>query len=148
MSDIISFKADLNRFAESIDKKVEAVIRQIVIELFNAITLHNPVDTGYSRSNWRVSVNEPDETVSVPPSDKARADTKNRTGWIEAPSLDLSILSNLQSTDSVFVTNSVDYVQYLEEGSSKQAPSGFLRISVAQIEAQVDDIAQRSKEAA
>jgi hypothetical protein len=156
MSDIISFKADLNRFAESIDAKVQDAIRRIVIELFNRFTFENPVDTGYSQSNWRISINEPDTTVSNPPTSQERDANKGKKGWINnALGADLSEIVGLttigigrvESGDSVYVTNSVDYVRYLNEGTSKQAPSGWIQIAIAQVVAQVNESVQMAAKA-
>lgn len=37
----------------------------------------------------------------------------------------------------IYITNGVDYVQYFEEGTSRQAPNGFIRVAVERLQSQL-----------
>ncbi len=130
-NDIYSFKADLKKLSRALDADLGKLIRVISLDLFNMIILRSPVDTGFSRSQWKVSIGEPDPTVVEPPKGK-------QAGTITAPTADPDVIAQIQKDSTVFITNAVDYIQYLEEGSSKQAPAGMIRVSLAESEAKVD----------
>jgi hypothetical protein len=143
MTNTYQFEGDLKKFAEVLDVSVQKVMRYVTIELFGQITLRWPVDTGYSRANWRIGVGEVDPTVSAPPPEADRGQGKQS---YPLPSVDFTQLKHLDGKQPIFITNSVDYAIYLEEGHSQQAPSGVVRISLAQLEADIDNIIRRAKE--
>jgi len=137
-SGVQAFKADLAKWADVVNQDIADVLRYVALDLFNRITQKNPVDTGYSRSQWRLSEGSPDTTVDEPP-----ARTKDRAGTFDIPVADLAALANVTPQSIIYVTNSVNYIQYLEEGSSQKAPNGMIRISIAEVASNIDaDIAR------
>ena len=140
-NNIVEFQADLDAFAQLLDITVANVVRRIAFELYTKITRGWPVDTGYSRANWRLAVGEPDLTVLPPPPSGSAGQ-----GEIYAPpDPDPAALVGIDGKEPVFITNNVDYAIYLEEGSSQQAPSGVVQVSVDQVEGQIADIIARAK---
>jgi hypothetical protein len=142
MESIVDFQADLKQFSQLLDVRVAKLMRYVTLELFGQIVLRWPVDTGYSRANWRIGVGEPDLTVTAPPPDAARGKGRQIYG---PPDVDFTELESIDGTQPVFITNSVPYAIYLEEGHSQQAPNGVVRISVAQLEANIDQIVEQAK---
>lgn len=139
--DLQKFQADLKGFAKLVDRTLSEVTRLITLDMYNEITVRNPVDTGYSRGNWNIAQGEPDKTIHGTKPKKGDNALKDIVG---RPS-DLGVMKEIDGRQPIFVTNAVGYVQYLEEGSSKQAPSGFIRISVAKIEAKVEYYIEKAK---
>ena len=96
------------------------------------MVLKTPVDTGRARSNWNAGVNNVDPSVSpardVTVLERAKA-----------------IISQLKGGDSYFITNNVDYIKYLEEGSSDQAPEGMVAITLRNYPGIVQQAAQDTK---
>lgn len=80
---------------------------------------HYPVDTGRSRAAWLPYLKKNGVETNTMAIDAAA----------EAEGLALGTYKEVKATakSSVTVTNSVDYTIYLEYGSSKQAPNGFVR---------------------
>ncbi len=105
-----TFNADLNRIAKDLGIETDKVVRKVTLELWNGITLKTPVDTGRARGNWNLS--EGDANTSV---------NKGAT----------SIQSYREPTGkkAIYITNSLPYIQALEKGSSKQAPTGMVEIT-------------------
>ena len=136
---VYQFRADIERLCQELDASIPKLIKLIALDIANMVVEGNPVDTGYSRSQWRIGINAPDTTVSG----TRPRNAKGQYTTITAPQLDITRLSQLSPNDHVFVTNSVDYVQFLEEGTSQQAPNGFIRLSVAQAEAKVRQYLER-----
>jgi len=131
LQNVSEFKADLAKLSKALDHDYVALRKRVAWEIYNEFTLRNPVDTGYSRANWKIGIGEIDESVSTPPA-------RGGGAVMPSPPPDLGLISQINAENTVYITNSVDYIQYLNEGTSKQAPSGWIQISIAAVEARVD----------
>ena len=119
-TNIISFKGDIAAFAAKIRATPAIVQQKIVLDLWASITRRTPVDTGRARANWFVSEGQPTSQVDLHPGAK--------TGSIpEPPAPDVS---NLKGDQSVFIVNNLPYIEALENGHSKQAPNGMVRLAI------------------
>lgn len=113
-----------------IKERISRVMRAAAFDATRQLLMQNPVDTGYSRANWRIALNDPDITVSVPPDYLQRRGGAwwrgiKTKGWY--PQQTPTVPPDVKIDDVIYVTNSVGYVRYLEEGSSKQAPAHFIK---------------------
>lgn len=97
--------------------------RQLVLDLLSRVVLKTPVDTGRARGNWQVEVgNLPAGVVET---------TQGPSEIIEAG---MKKLASLGFGQIVWVANNLEYVTFLEDGSSAQAPRGMLSLSLAELE--------------
>lgn len=128
---IFSFKADLKKFADETETRYEDLIRWVALTLWDKITDKNPVDTGRSRASWNLAVGSPDP--SVPPQQESGAST------IAAPPRPKIPKSALEQGSPIFVTSNLDYIVYLEGGSSDQAAGGMVEISIAEVEVEINN---------
>lgn len=120
------FTLDVRRFMDRV--LPEAVIifhKKISMELLRLIVMRNPVDTGRSRNNWQAGLATNDEGVSAWEG-RSVSDVVNTA---------INNLDQLQAYAVVYLWNNVHYIVYLEDGTSAQAPDGFVGISIAQVEA-------------
>lgn len=103
--------------AEQVDKNTRKVVRQAALAADSAVVQATPVDTGRARANWVVSVGRPvfQTTPDVDPSGST------------AIAQGVSAVRGYRGVGSIFITNSLPYIGFLEEGSSKQAPGGMLK---------------------
>lgn len=126
-NDIRSFEADLAKFGKKIGVNLATVQKRITFDMHGRITQRNPVDTGFSRASWDVTVGEP-VTVAPPQPSEGQA--------IEPVDISAGIAA-IDGTKPSFVSSAVHYLKYLEEGSSDQAPLGMVRITVAEVQAEI-----------
>lgn len=118
----MSFALDLSKYSAKIDVQLNEVIEAVAIELYNRITDKNPVLSGLSRANWNVAANTPNLAVSN------RTSKRNIT----------SVRGLRKGKDNVvWITNNLEYVYELEQGSSSKAPQGMVAISLAEVKAWV-----------
>lgn len=104
---------------------VGLVMKHAAFELYRDITLRNPVDTGRSRANWNVAVGAPDTSVTPI--------TVTSSGGARAPR-EFPVLPAINAAhDTIHITNNLPYIQALERGHSKQAPSGFVQLAVDRV---------------
>jgi hypothetical protein len=118
----MKFTTSSKSIINSINKDTMKAIGSVVDELYTKIVERNPMDTGFSSQNWNGSYNRPDY--------KVRGDRK------APPSIENKIYGLIPpaNTKTIHLTNGVPYIEALEHGWSGQAPSGFVGLSVAEME--------------
>lgn len=148
-----AFDVDLKKFADKLGIAIQIVMIRITLDLFRRITKRTPVDTGRARASWDVKQGTPSSFVpperkkSVAGKGKTRLGTglggeKLGTGALSGgKAKDVSSeIADIDGTKVVFITTNLDYMVYLEQGSSKQAPAGMVLLSIAEIEIEIENI--------
>lgn len=113
-----------------LDGAIERAVRRLALRCFQTLTSVTPVDTGFARAGWSPSVGAP-----------APGPEKADPGVAEQQAVALfgahsdaakRIASGYRlSQGPVFIVNNVRYVQYLNQGSSAQAPAMFVEQAIA-----------------
>jgi hypothetical protein len=116
---------DLTELSKVSGVNLQFIQRTATRMLYKELIRTNPVATGFSHSNWNVSLGEPDLSV------KGKRDPHGSY----APDAEPKIPENPNNED-MFVSNGVEYIQYLEEGTSSQAPDGFIQHAIDYVEGQ------------
>jgi hypothetical protein len=106
------------------EEQVPLFLRVVTLDALSRIVLKTPVDTGRARGAWQVNINE------VGAGSLIKSKSGDRT--IAAGS---ARLTKVKSGDMIYITNDLPYIQRLERGYSGQAPSGMVRITVAEMQA-------------
>ena len=119
-----AFSIPLAQLAEKIGADLETVARKATFELFRAVVLRSPVDTGRFRANWNVTSGA--ASYAITPSTEA-----GRSAQETAKALTLPV------GGVTYLANGLPYAQRLEFGYSKQAPGGMVRLSAAEFDAYV-----------
>lgn len=117
---LAKFNSGLAAFQAEVILQATRIQRVIAFELLRRIIIKTPVDTGRARNNWQVTINEPAEGESNDP---------------QASSTGVSTINSVGLGQTIFITNNVPYIIFLEEGSSGQAPAGMLEISISEVAA-------------
>lgn len=131
------FSIPLAQLAAKIQGDLETVVRKSTAQVFGAVTLKSPVDTGRFRANWNVSYAAVDTTVTSS-TNQARAQAE----------VDKALA--LPVGGVVYLANSLPYARTLEYGGypnppkggngktiggySKQAPAGMVRTSALEFD--------------
>lgn len=113
--------------AEQLDIAVEVVARKLTIDAWGKLVKKTPVDTGRARASWAVTVSEPYAGPPLP------------TGTYPPPTSPPAI-EDIDGTTAVFITSNLAYMERLEDGHSGQAPQGMVRITLAEVAAELDEI--------
>jgi len=122
-TNIAQFNKELDDFAKKVPDKVTIIQKKVVLEALRRLVMRTPVDTGRARGNWQVTIAEPAEN-QVEVTDK-EGDSTIAKG--------LAALTGLPDYQVVWISNNVNYIEFLEHGSSKQAPEGMLAITVEEL---------------
>ena len=107
-------------FAKLYQQRMASVIRQSCAELSTRVIARTPVDSGDLRASWTPNKGEP-KAVNV---DTASGGSRHDIA---------AVVNSLEAGDTYSLANGQPYAQRIEyEGHSPQAPSGMVRITIAE----------------
>tara|TARA_R100001440_G_C2521804_1_gene118953 strand:- start:1760 stop:2191 length:432 start_codon:yes stop_codon:yes gene_type:complete len=134
---------------ENIEKLPEKVVRGTVLGMFSRIVKRSPVDTGRFRGNWQI-------TIDAPATGQLGADKGGGRAIAAATSV---AQGQRFPANAYFITNNMPYGEKLEFGGyptapknptgktqggfSAQAPSGMVRVSIAEFEKVIKEAAAK-----
>ena len=127
MGSLKDLSGKMRRLAKTIPVNVQRNLRQTVLVIDQAVVLGTPVDTGRARSNWIVGTGPSTKAIDayVPGKSASTAAANVQAAINQARNF-------LDATDAsvIYISNNLDYIQHLNEGSSAQAPAGFIEAAV------------------
>jgi len=110
----------------------EKVVRGTLFGLTNRIVKRSPVDTGRFRNNWNASVSGVNYSTTS---------SIDRSGG-QAINKAKGVIDGLKIGATFYLSNNLPYAKRLEYGWSKQAPSGMIRLSVAELQTRMNEAAK------
>lgn len=122
------FSKSLLELADYTTGSVEKVIRKACIDLYRAIVEKTPVDTGRAKASWGLSTNHAEDIRNNP-------DGYTGSEIRQIVSENVSDFKVSIHDDTVTIYNNLEYIKYLEDGTSQQAPTGMVAISLAEFTA-------------
>lgn len=130
----MSFALDMSKFTAKTDKQLSQIVRKTAFGLFSAVMKGTPVDSGRARGAWMFSINKFDDTAPT----NVRSDGEVQTEI-------LSGVAQYKAGDVLTLSNNVDYIERLEYGWSKQAPTGMVRVNIMRFQQFVDQASKGIK---
>lgn len=129
----MSFSDQIAAFTKKAAERQDRVLQGVVKEVGERLVQRTPVDQGEARSNWQASVNSP-VAIHTPDLDPTGA------GAIA----DISRTARAAKFgDAVYVLNAAPHIKKLEDGHSKQAPTGMVAVTVAEGRQIIEEVARR-----
>ena len=122
MADLRTFVRRIRARGRQVDEEVNRTVVQAAQVVNQAVILATPVDTGRARANWIASVGVPVTT----PTDDADPEGGDRIAQ------NAVTIAGRRNDQTIFISNNVDYIGFLNQGSSSQAPANFVEIAVQQ----------------
>ena len=116
------------------DAKMEQTFHEFTVEipnnfkkelsttLLSKIVTRTPVDTGRARGGWIVGIGN--SSIREGSLDRSGIPTINRGS---------AVIDRANINDRIFISNKVPYIRRLERGHSRQAPRGFVALSIAEL---------------
>ena len=157
------FRLNVSAFVKKAKLAPNAVLRKLSLQLFSAVVLRTPVDTGMLRGNWQVGIGSmPTGTVANPDKTGGRVlqEIASKTAKAEWGT-SIFLVNNLPYASVVeygaypnpvkrgtyvkagqtkYGTSGPAWVKRSKGGFSLQAPSGMVRVSVVEMQAYMDKI--------
>ena len=118
---------DLDGLAENVAVMSDKVQRKAALDLFGELIQTTPIDTGRARAGWSMDIRQ---GANVP------EDRKKPKGWkkgdtplYQRPATPMPP----KGAPFIMIYNNVEYIVYLNEGRSTQAPTRFVERAVDKI---------------
>lgn len=116
-----TFEDIINKWVEETQARIDNVLQTIIIRIGTQLITLSPIDTGHFKGNWQLSFDG--NTYEI--------DRKDTTGSVTLQSLSLKA-NSFTAGQVAYIQNHVEYGYDLEYGSSRQAPSGVVRITTSE----------------
>lgn len=124
----------LERRAREIGRQVEEgatrTQRQTALVALRELVFATPVDSGRARSNWIVSPRVPSRETREPYSPGSGLGSGETQNAGEAMQQGRLAVETHTPGDDIYISNNLPYIRPLNDGSSAQAPAGFIERAV------------------
>ena len=115
-------------FGDVVRTDAEQLQKKVVLMLMRRIIYRTPVDTGRARGNWLVKHNTPSTRV-LKTADKSGLKSMARAERV-----------NPKLGGIIWISNNLDYIMYLEDGTDKFAPFAMVAGAVQSVRAKMRSI--------
>lgn len=122
MADPAAFASRIGSIASNVPKRADIAVKKAALAAVSAVITATPVDTGRARANWIVSMDVSSESV------RDTLGTDPSAAIADAVAKIATYNGNINR--SIHITNNLPYIGRLNEGSSSQAPAGFVEKSI------------------
>jgi hypothetical protein len=123
-------RVSVQQWAAKAERRLEMAAKKITMDAFSEVIQKSPVDTGRFRGNWQTG-------IGSKPSGTTDSTDKSGQGAINEAAAKVAGF-NLGQT--IYLVNNLPYAMRLEMGSSKQAPSGMVRLTAQRAQAIADKV--------
>lgn len=120
MASLRGFARRIRARGRQVDTNVSRGVRATAVAVNQTLISSTPVDTGRARANWQVGVGSP-LFSELPDTDPSGAATTARNN---------AAIATSPPREDIFISNNLPYIGRLNEGSSAQAPAGFVERAV------------------
>ncbi len=114
------FARRMQQRARQVETGASDAVKSAALVINQVVILETPVKTGHARANWQVGLVSP-ITEEIDAEDESGAITIARNNTL--------IRARAKRVD-IILSNNVPYINELNEGSSSQAPAGFVQLAV------------------
>ena len=127
----MSFSKQIGAFSIKAKKNIDQSRRGTALSMFGAIVTRTPVGNasqwetkyppkgyvgGRLRANWQASIGSPKDGIV-----NSTSESKSRRSIGRA-------VSGLRGDQAIYLSNNLPYAQAIEDGNSKQAPFGMVKV--------------------
>ena len=114
----MGFASELKAFEKTVVTSSESVIEKVFVKASNHIINKTPYLTGLARSNWFSKLNDYSDEKTT----ETRAKLKRKKEAAETA-------KRFKLGGFITLTNNLPYIERLENGWSKQAPVGMVKVA-------------------
>jgi hypothetical protein len=119
---------------KSLEGFIDAVMKKLTLDIVANLRsapdtgYGTPVDTGWARANWIPQIGSPRTSTE---GTREAAELGNVSTAGQEAGLASVVTSYTRERGAIYISNNVPYIVRLNEGSSKQAPKGFVQNAIA-----------------
>lgn len=116
------FARRMRAIAKGIEENSSVAVIKTAALINQTVVLATPVDTGRARGGWQIGIGFSPRGFNTPMD-------PNGSGTVSANRLKIG---RRRSGQTIHIANNVEYIGFLNDGSSAQAPAGFVELAVRQ----------------
>lgn len=121
----------MEKLSDSIPEQVNDIAIKTAMGIVDFLTTHTPVDTSKALSNWQTSLQIPiPDGWDIPPYVRGSGGSSRAQSAKLAQMEAKYELSEKQPGEKIFISNTVDYIKGLNDGSISRQGSAFFEGSL------------------
>lgn len=129
MATMKGFANRMRVIARAVPGNADAIVRKVAMAVDRVVVTTTPVDTGRARANWQAAIGAaPGGEVGAYPAGKGGA--TGAAAAAQAMAQANGVIAGYKGGDVIHLTNNLPYIGRLNEGSSDQAPAGFVQAGI------------------
>jgi len=132
------FNAQVDAFVRKTEQRLTAVFREASKRVVSKAQSRIPVDTGFARASIRAS-------LQAMPRIEPLSHGAPAARYPDTTPAVVLVIAGAEIKDTIYVGWTANYVSFLENGHSKQAPTGFVAISAQEWPTIVNQVAAELK---
>lgn len=125
MANLSDLAERVRRTQSEIDELIERSVVNLTLVILKDLLNNTPVDTSQAISNWQVSLTGP-ITTQIPPYIAGQKGSTKNVAIANAIGQAAGILIARRRGQPIYIGNALPYIRLLNQGSSAQAPAGFI----------------------
>jgi hypothetical protein len=130
LSNTVTCTIDITQLGRQFEQGIVNTMRTIANNVLTELVVRTPIDTGMAKSNWQVGINQPPTGVIPSRAPGTFGSTFNAVNSYTI-SAGQQVIGTLNSpSDRIYITNSLPYINKLNDGWSLQAPQGFVENAI------------------
>jgi len=122
---LFDLASNLRKRAKGVDRKASEVSKAVALEVVKVLVMSTPVDTSRALSNWQVGVGKPVNTPLKPYVPGEQGSTRSQSAMAAIAKAEL-FLSSKKPGEPIFISNVLDYIDDLNNGTISRQPGGFV----------------------
>lgn len=126
--DLLSLAAEMERLTTAIPEAASQTASRVAFTIVADLAYRTPVDTSNAISNWQTTLDAP-ASIEIPPHYMGSRGSTYSVSAAETVARAKLVLKAKKPQQAIYIANNADYITDLNQGTSKQAPAGFVEIS-------------------
>lgn len=122
-------KKQMLLLSRTIDEEINKVTKEVADRVLVTAIIRTPVDTSAAKSNWQVALGG-QKMYAIPAHFLGKMGSTSVKSQSMAYELGADIIKSRKPGEPIHIYNKIHYIDYLESGSSMQAPRGMLRYAL------------------
>jgi hypothetical protein len=123
------FSKRVKELGSTVEDNSGKLLRKVALAVDQTVVIATPVDTGRARSNWIANVGTSVNGIReayYPGKERSTAGPNAQAAIDQAK----ATIAGASIGQEIHITNNLNYIGKLNDGSSRQAPAGFVEIAV------------------
>ena len=126
MASLRDFGKRMIERAKQFEIGMDRAVKKVALAVDQTVVLATPVDTGRARSNWVIGLKTPSRRKVDPYAPGSNLGTGESANASASIGVARAKINARKPGDDIYISNNLEYIMELNNGSSRQAPRNFI----------------------